>query len=200
MNEIVYVLTNEAMPWYVKIGRTSGTLEKRIKELSASTSIPLPFSCFYACIVKDSAFVEHQLHDAFDDIRVNPRREFFQIAPERVMAALRLAEIEDITPKDDIVENIEDRKSLEEARKRRAKFNFEMVGIPVGATLTFAKDETATARVLEDGNVEYNGQKVSLSDSAWRILGYKHQPQGTLYWMYEGETLDTRRRRMEFWE
>jgi hypothetical protein len=31
-------------------------------------------------------------------------------------------------------------------------------------------------------------------------LGYKHQPQGTLYWMYEGETLDTRRRRMEFWE
>jgi hypothetical protein len=149
-------------------------------------------------VVKDSAFVEHQLHDAFDDIRVNPRREFFQIAPERVMAALKLAEIEDITPRDDIVENAEDQKSLDEARKRRAKFNFEMVGIPVGALLTFARDEAITARVINDGNIEFNGQKSSLSEAAWKILGYKHQPQGTLYWMYEGETLDERRRRMEF--
>lgn len=197
MNEIVYVLTNEAMPWYVKIGRTSGSLEKRIKELSASTSVPLPFTCFYACTVKDSGFAERQLHDAFGDIRVNPRREFFQIAPERVMSALRLAEIEDITPRDDVVENIEDQKSLDEARKRRSKFNFEMVQIPVGSTLVFAKDEAITARVLNDGNVEFDGQKMSLSESAWKILGYKHQPQGTLYWMFEWESLDERRRRME---
>lgn len=181
----------------MKIGRTSGVLEKRIKELSASTSIPLPFTCFYACTVRDSGFVEHQLHDAFGDIRVNPRREFFQISPERVMSALRLAEIEDITPRGDIVENKEDQKSLDEARKRRAKFNFEMVGISVGSVLTFVKDETITARVLEGGDIEFNGQKMSLSESAWRILGYKHQPQGTLYWLYEGETLDERRSRIE---
>lgn len=200
MSEIVYVLTNEAMPWYVKIGRTSGSLEKRIKELSASTSVPLPFTCFYACVVKDSGFVERQLHDAFGDIRVNPRREFFQIAPERVMSALRLAEIEDITPKDDIVENIEDQKALDEARKRRSKFNFEMVGIPVGAILTFVNDVNIIARVVEGKNIELNGQITSLSDSAWKILGYKYKPQGTLYWMFEGETLDERRRRMESWE
>ncbi len=200
MNEVVYILINEAMPGYVKIGRTSWNLEKRIRELSGSTSVPLPFTCFYACTVRDSAFVERQLHDAFGDIRVNPRREFFQIAPERVVSALRLAQIEDITPREDIVETPEDQKSLDEARIRRAKFNFEMVGIPIGATLTFVNNENIVAKVVEGKNIELNGQITSLSDSAWKILGYKYKPQGTLYWMYEGETLDERRRRMESWE
>src|SRR3989344_5347730 len=105
MNEIIYILINEAMPGYVKIGRTSANLEQRIRDLSASTSIPIPFTCFYACTVKDAQFVEHQLHDAFDHNRINPRREFFQIAPERVVSALKLAEIENVTPKKDLVEN-----------------------------------------------------------------------------------------------
>ena len=88
---IVYVLVNEAMPGYVKIGYTSKSLEQRIRELSASTSVPLPFTCSYACTVEDMGFVEGQLHDAFDDNRINPKREFFKIAPERVVAALKLA-------------------------------------------------------------------------------------------------------------
>ena len=86
--EIIYILTNEAMPGYVKIGKTANNLEQRVRDLSASTSIPLPFTVFYACTVKNAQFVEHQLHDAFDDNRVNPKREFFRVAPERVVAAL----------------------------------------------------------------------------------------------------------------
>ncbi len=39
MNEIIYILTNEAMPGYVKIGKTNNNLEQRVRELSASTSI-----------------------------------------------------------------------------------------------------------------------------------------------------------------
>lgn len=108
MIDIVYVLTNEAMPGYVKIGKTNTSLEQRVAELSRSTSVPLPFTVSYACTVKDAAFVERLLHDAFDNNRVNPRREFFNIDPERVVAALKLAEIENITPKDDIVESAED--------------------------------------------------------------------------------------------
>lgn len=52
MNEIIYVLTNEAMPGYVKIGKTTNNLEQRVRDLSASTSVPLPFTVFYACKVK----------------------------------------------------------------------------------------------------------------------------------------------------
>lgn len=197
MKEIIYILTNEAMPGYVKIGKTSTHLEQRIKDLSASTGVPLPFTCFYACTVADAQFVEHQLHDAFDNNRVNPKREFFQIAPERVVAALKLAQIEDITPKKDFVETQEDQQALNQARTRRAIFNFKMVDIPVGAELVFSRDETKKAKVVDNRYIEFNAKVTSLSDSAREILGYNYGVAGTDYWMYEDETLDERRRRFE---
>jgi len=200
MNEIIYILTNEAMPGYVKIGKTNNNLEQRIRELSSSTSIPLPFTVFYACTVKDAHFAEHQLHDAFDDNRVNPKREFFNVAPERVVAALRLAEIENITPQKDIVESREDQDALNDARKIRSRFNFEMVKIPIGAELYFSRDENVKAKVIDThgvNSIEVDGKKTSLSQSAQKILGYKYGVAGTDYWMYDGETLDERRRRFE---
>ena len=200
MNEIIYILTNEAMPGYVKIGKTNNDLEQRVRELSASTSVPLPFTVFYACTVKNAQFVEHQLHDAFDDNRVNPKREFFRVAPERVVAALKLAEIENITPKNDIVENKEDQDALDAARKIRSRFNFEMVKIPVGAELYFSRDENIKARVIDThaaNSIEVNGKTTSLSRSAQKILGYQYGVAGTDYWMFDGETLDERRRKLE---
>lgn len=200
MNQIIYILTNEAMPGYVKIGKTNNDLEQRVRELSASTSVPLSFTVSYACTVKDAHFVERQLHDAFDNNRVNPRREFFQIAPERVVAALKLAEIENITPNRDFVESLEDQKALNLARKIRSKFNFEMVKIPVGSELYFSRDENIRATVIATqgtNTVEFNETKTSLSQSAQTVLGYKYGVAGTDYWMYEGETLDERRRRLE---
>jgi len=200
MNEIIYILTNEAMPGYVKIGKTNNNIEQRIRELSASTSVPLPFTVFYACVVKNAQYVEHQLHDAFDDNRVNPKREFFRVAPERVVAALKLAEVENVTPKRDIVETKEDQEALDAARKIRSRFNFEMVKIPVGADLYFSRDENIKAKVIDThvaNSIEFNGKKTSLSRSAQKILGYQYGVAGTDYWMYDGETLDERRRRLE---
>ncbi len=198
MNEIIYILINEAMPGYVKIGKTSTSLEQRIRELSNSTSVPLPFTCFYACTVKDAAFVEHQLHDAFDNDRINPRREFFQISPERVVSALKLAEIENITPKNDVVDSKEDQHALNQARaEMRSRFNFKMVKILPGSELTFSRDESIKAKVIDSKSIEFNNTITSLSASASKILGYDYGVQGTAYWMYDGETLDDRRKRME---
>jgi len=195
MSEIIYILINEAMPGYVKIGKTNN-LEQRIRSLD-TTGVPLPFECFYACKVKDAAFVERQLLDAFMDHRVRSSREFFEIAPERAVAILKLVEIENVTPKKDFVESQEDLKALNEARTRRAIFNFKMVDIPTGAELVFTRDENIKAKVIDNRSIEYNGKITSLSDSAHEILGYDSRVSGTLYWMYEGETLDERRRRME---
>ena len=198
MKEIIYILINEAMPGYVKIGKTSTSLEQRVKELSSSTSVPLPFTCYYACTVKDASFVEHQLHDAFDNNRINPHREFFQISPERVVSALKLAEIENLTPKKDLVDSHEDQKALNEARKEiREKFNFKMVNIPIGSELIFSRDENKRAKVEDDKHIIFNNESTSLSTSAQKILGYDYGVQGTAYWMYDGETLDERRRRIE---
>lgn len=200
MSDIVYILTNEAMPGYVKIGKTANNLEQRVLELSASTSVPLPFVVAYACIVKDANFVEHQLHDAFDNNRVNPRREFFLIASERVVAALKLAEVEDITPRENLILDKEDREAHVEATERRGRFNFEKAGIPPGAEIYFSRNENIKAIVVDlraSKSINYNGKVTSLSLSAQEILGYDYQVAGTNYWMFEGETLDERRQRIE---
>ena len=60
----IYILVNEAMEGYTKIGKTTSPVEQRMKELD-STGVPLPFECFYAARVEDIDFVERKLHDAF---------------------------------------------------------------------------------------------------------------------------------------
>ncbi|MBU2573570.1 MAG: GIY-YIG nuclease family protein [Elusimicrobia bacterium] len=193
--DIIYILINEAIPGYVKIGRTSN-LEQRIRDLDTA-GVPLPFECFYACTVRDAVFVETQLFEAFSTHRLRPRREFFEIAPESAVAALKLAEIENVTPKKDFVETPEDQQALNLARMRRATFNFQMVNIPVGAELVFSRDENIKAKVINNRSIEYNGAVTSLSESARSILNNDYPVAGTYYWKFEGETLDERRRRLE---
>lgn len=195
MAEIIYILINEAMPGYIKIGRTTD-LEQRIRSLD-TTSVPLPFECFYACTVSNADFVEKKLHDAFLDHRIRSSREFFELSPERAVSALKLAEIENVTPGRDYVENSEDQQALNQARTRRAVFNFKMANIPVGAELSFVSDENIKAKVIDNKLIEFGGETTSLSASAQKLLGYPYQVQGTIYWLYEGETLDERRRRLE---
>jgi hypothetical protein len=195
MNEIIYILINAAMPGYVKIGRTNN-LEQRIRSLD-TTSVPLPFECFYACTVANADFVEKRLHDAFLDHRVRSSREFFEVSPDRVVSALKLAEIENVTPKLDYVETNEDQQALNQARTRRAVFNFKLADIPIGAELVYVNDENVRASVVDNKHISVNGELTSLSASAQKLLGYPYQVQGTLYWMFEGETLDERRRRLE---
>ncbi len=197
MNEIIYVLTNEAMPGYVKIGRTNSSIEQRMKELSVATGVPLPFTCFYACTVKDSFFAEKQIHETFADNRINPKREFFIISPERVRSLLKLIEIEDITPRKDFIEDKDDKKAIDQVRSEiREKFNFGMVNLPIGTELVFSRDENIKAKVLDNKSIEFNGEKTSLSTSAQKILGYDYGVQGTAYWKYREETLDELRKRL----
>jgi len=197
--EIIYILTNEAMPGYVKVGRTTD-LEQRIRSLD-NTSCPLPFECFYACTVQDAQFAERQLHEAFGDNRVRSSREFFEISPERCVAALKLAAIEDVTPREEIVESEEDEKALLKARTRKERFNFKMVNVVPGTVLQFARDENVTCVVKDSRNVEFEGEELSLSEAALRALrdaGYNWKSaQGAAYWLLEGETLSDRRTRME---
>jgi len=96
-SQIVYVLTNPAMPGLVKIGKTTQLeVSERMKQLY-STGVPVPFDCAFACQVKDASEVEKALHFAFGRDRTNPNREFFSIEAERVIAVLKLLKVDDIT-------------------------------------------------------------------------------------------------------
>jgi hypothetical protein len=97
--EIVYVLSNPAMPGLLKIGMTdNGDLAVRMKGLY-TTGVPLPFDCVYACIVGDNEDVERIMHDKFAKQRLNPHREFFKIKPLQALKSLKPFEEEDITPR-----------------------------------------------------------------------------------------------------
>ena len=191
-NKIVYVLINPAMPGYVKIGRTTD-IKQRLLGLD-NTSMPLPFECFYASLVRDDIFVEKQLHKTFEDNRTRKNREFFEISPERVVAALKLAEIEDVTPREDIVENSDDQTALNKARTRRANFNFSKLGIPIGAKLIFTRNEDIQCEVHSPNKVIFNDTVQSLSAAAKEALEGEgvlwKAVQGPLFWQYQGKTID----------
>jgi hypothetical protein len=200
MNEIIYILKNEAMPGYVKIGRTSN-LQERIRSLSRPSGVPLPFEVHYASEVKDSQKDEQWLHSVFADRRVRDEREFFKIDPERVVAALKRIEIRDITPKSlqtSLTDSTDkEKKEVEEKKKIRSKFDFKKYGIPVGSEIVYSRDSSIKAKVLTNNKIELNGKETSLSKSAQELLGYNYGVAGTLYWMYQEESLDERRRRIE---
>ena len=101
MPNIVYVLTNPAMPGIVKIGMTDREdVQRRMTELY-STGVPFPFDCVIArqIEVTEAAKVESALHTAFGPHRINQSREFFKIDPEQVTVLLQVMPGQDVTPR-----------------------------------------------------------------------------------------------------
>ena len=102
MPNIVYVLTNPAMPGIVKIGMTDGPDVLQRMGALYTTGLPLPFDCVIAREIEDrkAAEIERALHAAFEPYRINPSREFFQLEPEQVEVLLRVMPGQDVTPQD----------------------------------------------------------------------------------------------------
>ena len=201
MTEFVYILTNPTIPDLVKIGRTKN-LEERMRSLSSHSGVPVPFQCFYCCEVNDGNEVEKRLHFGLGDHRINPKREFFRINPERVKVLLEGWSIRDVTPSSDIVDSQEEQDSLNRETSRRPVFTFQMVDIPIGSELTFLKDETKVCIVSGIREVEYKNIKYSLNQITMELLTNEFgknwkSVRGPDYWIFENETLTERRLRME---
>ena len=197
---IVYLLTNPAMEGYVKIGKTGGDsvrdVKKRMKTLDI-TGVPRAFNCEYAAVVERYEEVENALHVAFGENRVRPNREFFEgIAPFRIKAILKLLEKVDVTPSP--ADTSEDTSEDEVERPPRAEnFKFPMAKVPIGAILKWADDPNITCTVVDQKNhVEYEGKQSTISGLA-KDIRKSLSARGSLYWMYEDETLQERRERFE---
>lgn len=92
---IVYIVSNPAMPGYIKIGRTADLIH-RINQLNSS-SVPLPFVCEYAGLVSHPQRVEHTLHVLFGKFRTSADREFFTVEVDIAIDAFKLMQHEDVT-------------------------------------------------------------------------------------------------------
>ena len=190
------------MPGLIKIGRTTTSVKQRISELNAPAGIPLPFTCYYAARVEDCIKVERKLHEAVGDHRVRDRREFFWLSPHRAQAALELAALEDVTPKEEIIDEFPEDAELGLIRetKRRVLPTFSQYKIPLNSTLLFTKNPSVTATVNGERSVLFHGETMALSAaalSALKSMGYNWKSaHGAAYWEYEGETIWDRGERL----
>ena len=192
---LVYVLTNEAMPGFTKIGLTRGEdVTARLKQLD-TTSVPLPFECVYAARVPDCRKVERTLHFVFGEKRARLGREFFRVDPDVVRAILELVELRqvEITESEQSLTPVE-REAISEEKAARAKpLSFDQLGLEPGTTLAFSKDPDITCEVAGPKLVMFRGKEISLSAAALMVIremGYDWPTvRGAEYWTYEGVKL-----------
>src|SRR5580658_3781291 len=128
---IVYLLTNEAMPGYIKIGLTrQNDVGERVRQLD-NTSVPTPFECYFAAHVPDCEKLERTLHFVFGEKRARRNREFFTITPDLAKAIIELVADTriDVT---DVEQSIDagERREIEEIRHRREVRTFTSLNIP----------------------------------------------------------------------
>jgi hypothetical protein len=80
-----------------KIGLTRKTVEQRSKQLTSSTSVPLPFDIVASFEVGNCGAVEAETHKRLAWCRINPQREFFRDDLRRLIETLNSV-IADICP------------------------------------------------------------------------------------------------------
>ena len=191
--EIVYVLQNEAMPGLIKIGITHDEkVDKRLQTLY-TTGVPLPFECIWAGEVDNCAEIESLIHNAFSDFRINPKREFFKLKPERVIPLLKkLASAEIMANKVEKMFNGSVSVAEKEAVKQfhRPMLDFKEMGISVGDELLYEKDPTIRVTVISNKKINFEGKEYSLSALTKKIRKLPYYVAPCKYWSYKGKNLD----------
>lgn len=86
----VYVLTNRAMPGFVKIGMTTRLAEDRAGELSR-TAVPFEFDVEFRLPTNAALRVERHAHQLLNNYRVAPNREFFEVDTATAVEAAKEA-------------------------------------------------------------------------------------------------------------
>lgn len=207
---IVYILSNKAMPDYLKIGmvrddQLSG-VRKRIRGLQSGS--PYPYRIEYAAYADNVSTAEKDVHDihAGSRMREGGGTEWFRLglkAAEKTLDSLKglrqltsqeLAELRGeptATPKREAKEKAPRRASSTKL-KRRSNFTFDSIGVPPRATLTYVSDRRYTARVVSQDPplIEFRGERMTLSAAAKLLMPDREYPiDGPRYWEYNGRTI-----------
>ena len=184
----VYIFINPAFPEIIKIGRTNGSINKRMQDLSSATGVPMPFECFYAAEVANCVEIEAKMHRIFAQYRIDPKKEFFTVDPYTAKEVLSLAAIRDITPP----------KVAALTAMQNAKLGhiWDLYNLPIGAELIYVRDQTKKVKLVAKKKLEYDGRIWSLTALANHLmeqLGQGKTVCGEREFLYEGEMLQARR-------
>lgn len=211
---VIYILTNPSFPEYVKIGYADD-INKRLKQLNRSECTPFAFRV-YATYEVNSRLSDLKIHSIIDKLNPNLRsienvhgqkriREFYAMSPEDAYSILEaIAEIHGcvkslklITPNADEVIAEQTAQEIDtENTERAANFSFMKCNIDAGDQIEYAYDTNLKATVVDDRNVEYNGETMSLTALAKLLSGKKYSMAGPRYFKYKGEWLNDLRHRL----
>ncbi len=84
----IYFLSNPVMQGIFKIGFTRNHPKERVKQLSAATACPIPFTLYAAFGCENPSEVEAEIHKKFERKRVNRSREFFKLKYSNIMEVI----------------------------------------------------------------------------------------------------------------
>lgn len=166
------------MPNICKVGITTD-VEKRLRDLN-KTSTPTRFQIYEKFDLKNAELLEQKILQHFAKQRINRKREFLEVHPERVC------------------DFIFDNKNMSFENESVVKGKFAKMGINEGDILKFKEGDeihqNITALVGKGNVIIYNDENTSLSKSAQKVLKDKFDKkwkavQGTIFWTYKGKTI-----------
>lgn len=212
---VIYILTNPSFPEYVKIGYADD-IDKRLQQLNRSECIPFAFRV-YATYEVNSRLSDLKIHSIIDKLNPNLRsienfngkqrvREFYAMSPEDAYSILEaIAEIHGRTDKLKRIAMDEAQKQAEETaqeidaehKERLAPFRFSLCNIQPGEEIEYCYNSEIKCKVVDDKQVEYQGEKYSLSALAQLLSSSKWPVAGPRYFKYKGEWLNNIRHQLE---
>lgn len=214
----IYILTNPSFPQYVKIGYADD-VKIRLAQLNRSECTPFAFRV-YATYEVNTRLTDMKIHDVIDKLNPNLRsidnvdgkkrvREFYAMSKEDAYALLEaIAEINGFKNNLRLWKQSEKEKAEEEtaeeieleSKERKSPFNFAKCQIAPGEEIVFTcrgnKYDGVICKVVDDRHIEYEGETCSLSALAARLTNRSSAVQGTIYFKYKGEWLNSIRNRL----
>lgn len=212
---VIYILTNPAFPEYVKIGYANN-LEQRMKDLNQSEALPFAFRV-YAIYEVCERLTDKKLHDLIDTLNPDLRtvenfdgkerkREFYAMSKEDAYKLLECiakisgteSRLKRMKPTGHEVLDEQVAQEIEES-SRRSPLRFSMCGLKQGDLVTFKNDKSIKAKIADDRHLEYNGEIMSCTTLARKLLGLPDNAviAGTDYFMYDGMILPDLRKKLE---
>lgn len=190
---IIYLMST-AVPGLVKIGKTgSKSYQERMRFLEANGYYNVAgLKRIFAIELDDYDDKEALLHDIFGRHQVG-NSELFALDQDLIKQLLLSFDGTVIYP-----ENANKGKEFDEvteSRKQGALFSFYRKGIKDGDVIEFIADDTITAKVVSEREVEYGEQVWKLSPLTYKIHEDKGQLnssgayQGAAYWQFNGKKL-----------
>lgn len=211
---VIYILTNPSFPDYVKIGYTED-IKRRLDQLNNSECIPYAFRV-HATYDVSQELQDKELHKLID--RLNPdlratdtfnekkrKKEFYAMSKNDAYDLLQniasisgtLDNLHLCSPSGD--ELVEEELADDVQKQRRGNISLFKCGLKIGDKLEFLKRPNEIAIVKNAYEVEYNNETWRISPLATKLLGKESENRvsGSLYWTYNGETLQNIRDRRE---